>query len=101
MPRRRALALVPLALVLLAGCGHAPMPEKSVERKASEELAKQIGLAPVVDCPDDLVSRAGATMSCTLSDPNGSEKEYTMTVRVKSLENGVAKLDFAIDDEIG
>ncbi len=77
------------------------MPEKAVEQKASEELAKQIGLAPVVDCPEDLVSRSGATMSCTLSDPNGSEQKYSMTVRVVSLENGVAKLKFAIDDESG
>lgn len=99
MPNRRAVALVPLALVLLAGCGHAPMPEKSVEEKASEEMGKQIGIAPVVDCPDDLESRQGASMSCTLSDPNGSEKKYSMTVRVVSLKNGVAKLDFALDDE--
>ncbi|MBW9210974.1 DUF4333 domain-containing protein [Mumia sp. zg.B21] len=98
MPRRRTLVLVPLALTVLAGCGHAPMSEKSVEEKASEEMGKQIGLAPVVDCPDDLESRAGATMDCTLSDPNGSNKEYSMTVRVVSLENGVAKLKFALDD---
>jgi len=74
------------------------MTEKSVEEKASEEMGKQIGLAPIVDCPGDLESRAGATMSCQLSDPNGSDKKFTMTVRVVSLKNGVAKLDFALDE---
>ncbi|MFD1826066.1 MULTISPECIES: DUF4333 domain-containing protein [Mumia] len=98
MRLRPAVALVSAALVLLTACGHAPMPQKSVEEKASEAMGKQIGLAPIVDCPGDLESREGATMECELSDPNGSDKKFTMTVRVLSLKNGVAKLDFALDE---
>ncbi|KHL08247.1 uncharacterized protein DUF4333 [Mumia flava] len=99
MLRARVLLAVPVALVLLAGCGSAPMPEKAVEKKASVEVGKQIGLDPIVDCPGDLRSHEGATMQCTLKDPNGSDETFSMTVSVVSLENGVAHLDFALDDE--
>ncbi|WP_262852199.1 DUF4333 domain-containing protein [Mumia quercus] len=98
MRLRPAAALAPVALVILTACGHAPMPQKAVEAKASEAMGKQIGLAPIVDCPGDLESREGASMSCQLSDPNGSDKKFSMTVRVVSLKNGVAKLDFALDE---
>lgn len=92
------VALVPLALVV-AGCSAvAPMPQKSVEQKAAEEIGQRTGLAPVVRCPGDLESRTGATMKCRLADPNGSKKTYGMTVKVVSLENGVAMLDFVLDE---
>ncbi|HWH98138.1 MAG TPA: hypothetical protein VNS80_07200 [Pseudolysinimonas sp.] len=79
--RSRSLALVPLAalaVTLLAGCtfsvgvNTAPLTVQpdEIETRAADELEKQTGVRPTIDCGDDEIAvEADTSVTCLLVDP--------------------------------
>ena len=69
-----------------------PVMQEVLERSVAEKLAQAGVPAGTATCEGDLPARAGATVGCTLTGPEGGSK---WTVRTTSVEGG--KIDYSIE----
>lgn len=86
-----APALVAIAL-LAAGCSSA-VPQSDVEDEITTQYQPEVP-GGEASCPGDLDATEGATMDCTMTDPEGTE--YTIRVTVTSTEGDTANFDMEL-----
>jgi hypothetical protein len=99
--RRLALfAVLPVAVLGLAGCGAGSVPADDVASAAAQALQEQVGadVTPDISCPDDLEAEVGASTRCTLT-AEGLDGEYGVTVTVNSVDGDKANFDVEVDDQ--
>jgi hypothetical protein len=92
------LLVVPVAVLGLAGCGADVASAARVAQQAADALEQQVGVRPVVTCPEDVALEVGATTRCTLTAP-GDTTEYGLTVTVTAVDGDEATVDVQVDDE--
>jgi hypothetical protein len=96
--RPSLLALAPLLLLGVVGCGSSVLTAEAVADGAADALEEEVGIRPEVSCPDDLDAEVGAEARCTLTAP-GDPTEYGVTVTVTSVDGDDARFDVQVDDE--
>ncbi len=91
-----ATALLSLSL---AACGTEVVEQADVEKQASDALAAEVGQKPKsVDCPGDLDAEKGKSIKCTLTAPDDSKVDVTVTVA--SIDGDRARLDVQAGSEV-
>jgi NAD(P)H-hydrate repair Nnr-like enzyme with NAD(P)H-hydrate epimerase domain len=90
--RRRGLAALILAAVLLAGCGGVDLDASKMQDQL-EAYVENIEKAKVssVDCPSGVEVKAGNTFECSVSLDNG--KKGTITVKILNSDADTAVTD--------
>ena len=108
MPRisahRASISIACIVLVsALAGCGESvsvgskTLYKSEVEKNVREQLTRQVGQqAPPIKCPDDLESKVGARMTCSLSD---GRTTYDVAIKVTKTGGGRATFDIKVANQ--
>lgn len=77
----------------LAGCGNADTVDADkVATLAHDEFAKQTDVAFEVTCPEDIKTKEGESMVCTITYDDGTEQPLTATI--DSIDGSTAHFDF-------
>lgn len=105
-PRRLAAALLAAPLVLLAACqgsasvGSAPAVSASdVEDQMVTTYSAQGVTKDMVDCPEDLPGKVGSTITCTITENDGTITDFKVTVT--SVDGTDVKFDLEPQDGSG
>lgn len=84
-PVRRLVLTIPVALLLLAGCGTPTVKPDGAERSVRDVVARQTGFRPKdVSCPSGVDAKAGTTFDCHFTGPE--PKPYVAHVRITKVE---------------
>jgi hypothetical protein len=81
----RRLVLIPLAAVLMVGCGGGKtVKADGAERSVSDVVSRKTGFHPTdVSCPSGVDAKAGATFDCHFTGPDGA---YVAHVTIEKVE---------------
>jgi hypothetical protein len=92
----RPLAVAAITLAgfgLVAGCGNADsVGADKVAKLAHDELEKQIDSPFEVTCPNDIKTKEGESMECTITFEDGVEQPLTATI--ESIDGSTAHFNF-------
>lgn len=78
-PRLALLAVVPAAMLALAGCDKT-IDSGDLENKLSENIKQQAGQSVTADCPSDIKAKKGKTFDCTITLQNGNKVKAKVTL---------------------
>ncbi|WP_418605202.1 DUF4333 domain-containing protein [Georgenia sp. SUBG003] len=103
---RGAARWAPLVLgaLVLAGCSGGrtvePVAPDAVAEQIADALEKEVGVRPVVTCPEELPAEVGADVVCDLTTAGSPETIYPVTATVTSVDTdtGQVKFDVSVAD---
>jgi Domain of unknown function (DUF4333) len=96
---RARWAPVVLAAALLGACSGGsvePVPPDQVAEKIADALEGEVGVRPVVACPEELPAEVGAEVVCDLTTAGAPETIYPVTATVTSVDTETGEVNFDV-----